>query len=215
MRRALFFFACAATCSACIATETGNPPFTVEDGSFLVMQTAPPAPGDPIATTVDAPAGSVDPASGQVEVRLLDGATPTVVAPVMPDGGFSISFDELGGERFRLLVREGQDASRPIDAVAGFDGLTALPRTECVQIEPVVTIETTTVVVDNRCAFPVTRGAAAWRLPTSATIEDGPLEIGAGEVAEITVTGLGADNTLLIPLIAPTEELHAVTFLAE
>ncbi|MFK7986426.1 MAG: hypothetical protein AB8I08_10370 [Sandaracinaceae bacterium] len=214
MNRALFVLACSVAFSACVATETGNPPFTVEEESFVVMQVALPGPDDPVTTFIDAPAGTVTPAAGQVEVRLLDDDAPTLTSPVAANGSFSISFDERGGERFRVLVRDGRDASAPIDAVAGFDGLTALPRTACLMIQPVVDLETDTVVVQNDCAFEVTRAPATWRLPTSASIAEGPLELGPGDAAEITITGLNADNTLRIELTAPNEELRAVTFLA-
>lgn len=215
MKRALPFLLSALLLPACIATETGNPPIVVEDESLVVEQASPPAPGDPITTSIDGPAATVSPASGQVEVRLLDSDAPTVVSPVMADGSFSISFDEEGGERFRMLVRDGAEASAPLDATAGFEGLTPLPQTDCIVVSPTARLDTTTVSIRNDCAFSVTRGAASLRLPSAATVEDGALEIPAGGQAEVTVTGLTDDNTLLLPLLTPTEELRAVTFLSD
>lgn len=150
--KALFYLA-PLFLAACVATETGNPP--IIDDEVLEHQLDLFHTNPHIPTHTTAPAGTVVPAEGDIEVYAL-GMDKVVKAPIQVDGSFDLRFDIIDIARLEVVSKEGR--SQPIDLKVEGAKLVSFLGLTCLDIDKQVAVlgHNTSLSITNKCDRKIT-----------------------------------------------------------
>ena len=116
-----------------------------------------PAPGSPDVLFIAAGPGAVSPASGHAELYNLDTSDPVKIAEVNSDGSFDLDVEVGSGDRLRILIRDGEGASAPLDVFVGAV-LTTSPKSHCIRVGDEVRFAEggrVEIVLRNECEEPI------------------------------------------------------------
>jgi hypothetical protein len=136
---------CALLASACLGTETGNPPAApVIDVSKIELRSV----GGGIEVT--GRAGAIEPAGASARLVNLDGVMPLVVAAVGDDGSFSALVPAIADDVIRLQARLGDLRSGPVDFVLASS---PTPASGCLVVE--LDVDLGTLAAGELTAIPI------------------------------------------------------------
>jgi hypothetical protein len=177
-------------------------------------------------------AGAVTPGGSALDTLDLDGKAPAGSVTVAADGSFAIALAGVVTDAFRLQAFAGGLRSDPVD-IASHTGLTGTPTLGLVtpplagcfttapalDIGPLAASSSTTVLLINGCASPVTVGAVSLRAGSPAFTLGAPatsLVMPPGSTSTFTVTfaphaGDPVEDVVFVKIDAPETGRLALT----
>ncbi len=182
--------------------------------------------------TLRGAAGAVSPGGSALDTLDLDGKAPAGAVTVATDGSFAVALAGVVTDAFRLQAFSDGLRSDPVD-VQSHTGLTGTPTlgrvtpplagcfttAPALEIGPLAASSSTTVVLINGCASPVTVGAISLRAGSPAFtlgVPATPLVIPKGSSSTFTVTfaphaGDPIEDVVFVEIDAPEAGRLALT----